>query len=286
MIHRVILEMRGDTPEIREAATDAVSLTESVADEPRHGVYLVTRTWQYGKVLDLDAHFDRLERSAEALGRPVQVPRRVIRQIVADNLPRRDGAVREGRFRVTAVLEGPLHYIISVEEAQPLPEHLRREGVVCQVAPGAARRDATVKSSAWMHERRQLSPRNPAAGGSEPYEYLLADAASRILEGATSNFYALLNGELFTAGTGVLEGTARRIVLEVAPSIVPVRLEPVTIDLLPNVTEAFITSATRGVVPVCRIGSADLGRPGPVTRKISAAYDRRLEALLEPLLPG
>lgn len=284
MITRIVLEGEDSSFHARVSPTQARSLEESAREEPRLGVYLVARTWRQGYVLDLDAHFDRLEQSARAMGKAVQVPRRMIRQIIATNLPRRDGRIRDGRFRVTAVLEGTLRFIISLEEAKPLPERVLREGVTCQVLQGAARHDAEVKSTAWMHERRLLPRGEFPADQTPPYEFLLTDEAGYILEGATSNFYAVLAGELWTAREGVLQGTARRIVLEVTPRIVPVRLQPLPLARLGEVEEAFITSATRGVVPVRRIGTMELDAVGPVTREIATAYERWLEAHLEPLL--
>ncbi len=261
--------------------SEARSLAEAAEREPENGVYLVARTWQAGRVLELDAHFERLEHSARTLGRTVVLPRGLIRETIALHLPYRDGAIRDGRFRVTAVLDDPVRILVSIEEAHPVPAELLRVGAVCEVLRGAARTNAEVKSTAWMHERIHLHGTIP-----EPYEYLLADDQGFILEGATSNFYAVLNGALITADRGVLRGIARRIVLLVAPGIVPIVLQPVAFTDIPRLEEAFITSATRGVIPVRRIGSHDLSAPGPVTRRIAAAYDQWLETHLEPLVPS
>lgn len=265
--------------ELTVIALSEQTLAESAAQEPDNGVYLVARTWHGDKVLNLDAHFDRLERSAAALGHPVRLSRREICRAIASHLPRRDGEVRDGRFRVTVVLDEPPRCIVTIEEAVPMPSELRGTGVVCSVRIGAARHDPEVKSTAWMHEREQLA----VAGTVPPYEFLLADGNGIILEGATSNFYALVDGEVRTAGEGVLKGIAREIVLDVATGIAPVRLEPVSVDELSRATEAFISSATRGVVPICRIDEVEFGPPGPVTGRIAAAYDSWLETHLEPL---
>lgn len=264
--------------------TQPGSLADAAHDEPENGVYLVARTWNGTHVLELDAHFDRLERSAAAFGHTLRVPRDLIRALIAENLPLQDGVALDARFRVTAVLEEEPCYIISIEEAVPVSPEILQDGADCVVRYGAARQDAEVKTTAWMHRRRELS--GYAGGGRVPYEYLLADDVGQILEGATSNFYAVLDGELRTAEAGVLRGITRRIVLEVAPAIIPVRLVPVRGANLDRVEEAFITSATRGVVPTRRIDTVELGAPGPVTRQISRAYETWLQSHLEPLVPA
>lgn len=257
------------------------TLQEAAADEPENGVYLVARTWRRDRVLDLDAHFDRMERSAAALGRELRIPRGVVRRTIADNLP--GGTDCDARFRVTAVLDETPWYIISLEETRGPEAWMLREGVTCAIVADSARTNPTVKSTSWTRRRTELV----ASAEKDFYELLLADAAGRVLEGASANFYAVAQGELRTTGEGVLEGIARGLVLEVAPAIIPVRLEPIRVADLRIVREAFITSATRGVVPVRRIDETELGPPGPVTRKIATAYDRLLEARLEPLVaPG
>jgi branched-subunit amino acid aminotransferase/4-amino-4-deoxychorismate lyase len=52
---------------------------------------------------------------------------------------------------------------------------------------------------------------------------------------------------------------------------------------LGQLDEAFLTSASRGVLPVTRIDDTQIGDglPGPVTRRLAAAYHARLEGLLE-----
>jgi branched-subunit amino acid aminotransferase/4-amino-4-deoxychorismate lyase len=109
--------------------------------------------------------------------------------------------------------------------------------------------------------------------------------ADELLEGFSSNFYGVLDGELRTSEEQMLYGIARRIVLEVAADLLPGRLEPVRRVELPGLQEALLSSSGRGVVPIvqvdeCRIGD---GAPGPITRAIQAGYDAWVERHLEPI---
>jgi branched-chain amino acid aminotransferase len=132
-----------------------------------------------------------------------------------------------------------------------------------------------------MHARAELV-------GGEAYETLLTNEHGAVLEGATSNFYAVVGGTVYTAGESVLEGTARRIVLYVMRrrcDDVRVELRPVTVEDIRTrrLDEAFLTSSTRGVVPIRRIDRIEIGPPGSVTRTVMRGYQTRMEELLEPL---
>ena len=268
-----VLELHGSA--VVESPINAIDLADAAVLEPEHGVYLVARTYRGGLEFLLDEHFDRIERSAQTLGRSLTVPRPAVRKILARML--RESGYRDGKFRVTAALTTPVWYRISMEEAREVPSDLLRDGVTCTIWEGAARDNAAVKSTAWIHARRE-------ARADGVYEQILTDTEGRIREGGSSNIYLVLNGELWTAGRGVLEGIARRIVLDVARRTLPVRLDALSVDRLGEVSEAFLSSATRGVVPIRAIDAVTFPHaPGPFTSAITAAYEHRLTELLRPL---
>ncbi|MCY4525968.1 MAG: aminotransferase class IV, partial [Anaerolineaceae bacterium] len=100
-----------------------------------------------------------------------------------------------------------------------------------------------------------------------------------------SNFYGVLDGELRTAGTDVLAGITRGIVLQLAPDILPVNLSAMLLDDLSRVEEAFLSSSSRGLLPVVRVDEQVIGsgRPGPVTLALVEALERFVEQHLEAL---
>jgi branched-chain amino acid aminotransferase len=117
------------------------------------------------------------------------------------------------------------------------------------------------------------------------YEGLITGPKGEILEGLSSNFYAVLDGELRTAEEHVLHGISRRIVLEIAEHRLPVDLQPVTLADLPDASEAFMSSSSRGILPVIAVNDTIIGngKPGPVTSELVQAYDAWVEDHLEPL---
>ena len=50
----------------------------------------------------------------------------------------------------------------------------------------------------------------------EVNELLLATESGEVLEGSQTNFFAVIDGAVHTAGDGVLAGTVRRLLLEVS----------------------------------------------------------------------
>ena len=108
----------------------------------------------------------------------------------------------------------------------------------------------------------------------------------RVLEGMTSNFFYMTNGVLQTARRDVLLGVTRQTVIRVARGIgVEVNYSPFKLDQLSTVDEAFITSSSRGIVPVIQIDDVRVGEghPGGVTKRLMLAYDEYVSRLAEKI---
>src|SRR5258708_9939270 len=102
----------------------------------------------------------------------------------------------------------------------------------------------------------------------------------------SSNFYAIKDDTLRTAGADrVLHGIARRILLEVAPGVLPVQFDPIHLNEIDVLQEALLTSSGRGVVPIVEIDGRVIGtgKPGSYTRRLRAAYDAWADAHLDPI---
>lgn len=252
----------------------ADSLAEAVRHEPE-GVYTVTNTYHTFQVLKLDAHLDRMEDSARREGIPLMLDRPRLRAALRQMIEQ--AGYGDVRFRVTAPREQPDQLVLSLEPFAPPSPALLENGVRCVTVPGLARRNPSAKTNDWAQNRSQFSL------PSGIYEGLLVSEAGEILEGFTSNFYAVLAGELRTAGEGVLPGIAQQIVFEIAPAILPLRRQAVHIGEIPQFSEAFITSSSRGVIPVSEINGIYIGKPGKYTLAIRAEYNKWVQAHLEEL---
>ncbi|GAB4821805.1 hypothetical protein N2152v2_008851 [Parachlorella kessleri] len=169
---------------------------------------------------------------------------------------------------------------VSALPARPRPP------VKAQVR-GAPRSNALAKDSEWVRQRKALEAGKPA----DVNEVLLADPSGRVLEGSTSNFFAVVGGVVHTAGEGVLEGTVRAVALDVARREgIPVVLEAPRLQDIDLWEGAFISSTSRLVLPLDELAAPEWDPPlikqwprdGTVAR-LEQLVLQEIEAFSEPL---
>lgn len=235
-------------------------------------------------VFRLLAHLRRAASGAAFLGFPVDVGRlaEAVTGTAVANLDEHDGA--DSVVRLTATpgrldprspfpgrpVGGPT--VVVTSHPLDLPEGLYRDGVSATAVPWA-RELPEVKAVSYLAATvaRQRARREGAD------EALLTDHAGRVLEGSSSNVFAVVDGTLVTppVSAGLLAGVTREVVLTVAASEgIPVAERQLTVAELAAADEALLTATTREVVPLVRFAGRPIsdGRPGPVTRRLHAAY--------------
>jgi branched-subunit amino acid aminotransferase/4-amino-4-deoxychorismate lyase len=117
-------------------------------------------------------------------------------------------------------------------------------------------------------------------------EYLMTGSDHTLLEGMSSNIFVIKDRTLWTAGEGILPGITRQIVLSVITRLnINITYSGYPADKLQDIDELFITSASRGVMPVTRIDDLPVGAgfPGPITILVRSEFDRQLQSELEPV---
>ena len=230
------------------------------------GAYTTLRTYERHRLIGLSAHLQRLVDSFALAHQdcPLDLPRirAALRTILdAEALP-------AARLRITTPFDSD-RVFVCIEPFEAYPPECYTRGVRC-VTTRLLREMPRAKLTAFI----TLSRAAKAEEGREVQELLLVDTEGRILEGLSSNFFAVLNETLCTAGGGVLEGVTRGLVLAEAQGVVPVNLSPVRLADLPDLTEAFITSSSRDVMPVAQIDHVTIGSscPGPITQQLMERY--------------
>jgi branched-chain amino acid aminotransferase len=189
---------------------------------------------------------------------------------------------RPGEARVRAVMTRKGQVYLAAEPLQPLPPETYKEGVRVETTD-LHRRQPRLKSTTFI-DRSERERKHLAQEGF--FEALLVKDR-RILEGMTSNFFYIPRAEgsaaetkraatLCTARDNILLGITRETVLEVAQGLgLEISYQPLRLDQLTMLQEAFITSSTRGVLPVIQIDQTTIGegRPGTITQQLSTAYN-------------
>ena len=240
------------------------------------GVYTTFRTYGGGRVVRFPAHLRRLANSARLQGTTARIDGDAVRRLVAAALAA--AGHRESRVRVTVA---PSKVFVSVAPFVPLAPALYGEGVSCATL-GLRREKPRVKDTRFIPTAQQAySELQPGVE-----EGLLLAPDGSILEGLTSNFFAVIDGTLHTEEERVLSGITRSLVLEVAGARLPVARRAVRNDQVSRISESFITSASREVLPVVCIDDRDIGdgHVGPHTLAImegfAEAVDREAERLV------
>jgi branched-chain amino acid aminotransferase len=261
--------------EARCVGEDA-SLADASARLPV-GAYSTLRTYGGHGIVRFDAHLRRLEESAAQPGQETTIDPDAARGLVAAVLQQTQHP--ESRVRLTFA---PPRLFASVEAFVPLPGSRYEDGVACVTLAELHRDHPHVKDTRFIPTARRAYRELPA--GIE--EGLLVAEDGSILEGLSSNFFAVRDGALHTEEERVLAGITRALVLEVAEPRLGVVRRAVRRDSLSRVSEAFITSASREVLPVVRIDGRPVGGGdvGPQTHAIMegfAALVQRERTLLE-----
>jgi branched-subunit amino acid aminotransferase/4-amino-4-deoxychorismate lyase len=267
------------TPQgVTAAPYTADSMAEAATKEPQ-GVYTVARTFERDKALLLDDHLDRLERSAQLEGIAVKLDRAALRAALRALVDQSGYA--ESRFRITIPRTAPDQQIISLEPYKPVPDEIIKQGARI-VTLHMERHNPVAKTTKWATERKETVESFPPG----IYEGVLVSPEGLLLECTSSNFYAVLDNVLWTADDKlVLGGIARQIVFTVAPRILPIRLKPIHVEQIDKISEAFLTSSGRGVVPIVEIGGKTIGdgKLGRFSRSIRHDYEAWAAAHLESI---
>ncbi|MDA9790905.1 aminotransferase class IV [bacterium] len=236
-----------------------------------------------GVPLALTRHLDRLSRSCQILGlEPPDLD--AIRAAVADVAASEPEAARLGRLRVTCTGGvGPLASdrtpgagttIVAINPMQPWPATTsavvvpwvrnERSAVVGAKTTSYAE---NVVALAWAHER----------GYSEG---LFLNSIGSVCEGTGTNVFTVKDSWVRTPplSSGCLAGITRELLLEWGMAVEA----DLTLEDLENADEVFLTSSTRDVHPVTKLGDRVWESPGSETREVATRFIRRIVQDIDP----
>ena len=245
------------------------------------GAYTTFRTYQGWKVLPLDRQIQRLQETAALLGYKQKIEENVFRKALRKVLGEYDGD-SELRFRVSLDLEEQIGTLyVAVEPLRLLPPEDYQKGVktiTCRMQ----RENPKAKLTNFIARADKIRRKLPL----DVNEALMVDADGYILEGLSSNFFAEKDGQLWTEDEHVLSGITRSLVLEIATDNgILIRREPVSLNDIPYLQGAFITSASRGVLPVSSIDGMIIGDStlGKLTQRLMHLFNKRIASEIEEI---
>ncbi|HEY4157256.1 MAG TPA: aminotransferase class IV [Polyangiaceae bacterium] len=247
-------------------------------------VFEALRTYR-GEPFALGEHAARLAASAERVAIPLPIPiaeleSEVRTAIAAAKNPESYVRVMLTRGRskgpgLGAASGAPLRVILVSALEAPAPA-LYEAGIAAVTFATQRVADVLAVSEAKLgnYLLSVLALQRAAEAGAQ--EALIVDASDNVLEGSTSNVFAVVDGAVLTPPiAGILAGITRAKVLELCAELgLTVRQGPLPKLLLAGVHELFITSSIREIVPVVRVDGTPIGNgaPGPITLRLLAAF--------------
>jgi D-alanine transaminase len=245
------------------------------------GVYEVIAV-QNGELIDLEPHFERLDRSLREISIGAPMSRRALAMVI-DEVARRN-AVHNGivYLQVTRGVAPRDHgfpknakpaLVITARNTRPKTQQQQR-GVSVITLPDLRWKRCDIKSVALLPN--VLGKQKAVDAGA--YEAWMIDDDGNVTEGTASNAWIVTDkDELVTrhTDTAILSGVTRLAVRALAAEHGLTLVERAfSAAEAKAAREAFLTSTTSNVMPVVRIDDARIGdgKPGPVTRHLGKLY--------------
>lgn len=241
----------------------------------------------YGYIFKLRQHLERFSRSLRATRMAMPIPEGdlegVVRQTVAAN------GLRDAYIKIVATRGVSPEPLLDPRNCAPT--------LIVFVRPylslaGAGKRETGLSTKLTSIQRVGHSALDPRvknlnylnlvlakfeAINANADEALLMDEEGFVCEAPGYNMFVVRDGVVLTPDRGILEGITRETVLEICGELgVPTVIKSLApFDLL-VADEIFLTSTAAGLVPVTKVDGALIadGRPGPMFKKIDAAYDQ------------
>ena len=250
------------------------------------GVYETVRTYNRQPFL-LDRHLTRLRASADRLALDISTSDEDLKASIEKTM---DGVNTSGEVSLRVLVTrgiGKLSYdpaacpiptiVIIAHPHFDTPSAVQRDGInviVASVLRNHPRSvDPGIKSNNLLNN--VLAMQEAIRQGA--HEAILLNHRGELTECAQSNLFAVLNGDVLTPplNAGLLEGVTRNFLFEVGADIgIPV-CEAVLYEAdFKKFDELFITSTTREVIPVVRVGEQSIGsgRPGPIASRLLVRF--------------
>lgn len=251
------------------------------------GAFDFMRTYA-GKPFCLRAHLERLEASTRKIGLQFPWTMDALVQLVMETLNRNSHKESNVRVVVTGGSSpdfmnprGNPRLIIMVSPLPDMPSEWYSDGIhiithMAERALAGAKSINYVQASLALETARQR--------GAQEAIYTIPQGL--VLEGTTSNIFAVTAGSLITPGRGILPGITRQVILDLARSHFLVKIRDVFLSELLEADEVFICGTNKGIVPVVQVDDTVIGngKPGPKTRLLIQGFPDFVRTYDAPLI--
>jgi branched-chain amino acid aminotransferase len=240
-----------------------------------YSIFEALRTYNR-RPFHLHEHLQRLLRSADLIDLAIPYTHEQIAEVIQDTIernPYQHAAIRilvtggESEDGIMPSSDPALAVLIT-----PLPERdMERFARGYKVITTHLQREAPeAKTTSYVSAVRALKE----ARRQDASDALFVNEHGHVLEGTRSNFFVFLDDTLVTPRTGILLGITRNVVLELARGRFTIDERPILFEELPEISEAFVTSSAKEIVPVVQINDLIIGngKPGPRTTELEQRF--------------
>ena len=252
------------------AATATLGVTD-LAILRGHGVFDYFQV-RRGIPLFIDYYVNRFENSANAIALPLPISKEELKQRIQNLIDLntlKEGAIRlvlTGGYPTDGYTPIEPNLLILQHHLPSYPETHYTEGV--KIITHDYTRDTPEAKTINYVEGIKLISRLKEAGALEP----LYHDGTHITETTRSNcFIVTPEGKVVTPGEGSLKGITRRNVVDLAKANYDFEERPVTLSEVLNAKEVFLTSSTKGVMPVSQVDGTLIGnrKVGDISKHLS-----------------
>jgi branched-chain amino acid aminotransferase len=262
------------------------------------GVYETLRTVARVPFL-FDRHMRRLRKSASMIALPIPIDDREFLARVEKTMAALPALAGSGEAYIRILVTrgvGDLSYdpaatptpsivIIVKPFVEPPPRAIEQGITVALVSIVRNHPDSVnplIKSNNLLNNA--LAMQEAIRSGAE--EAVMRNHRGELAECSQSNLFIVRDGAALTPplSAGLLPGITREFIFELgAEERIAVREATLRLEDLLGADEAFITSTTRNITPVVRVGdqTIGIGKPGPVTARLVAAFRSKAQRVTQ-----
>ncbi len=225
-----------------------------------YGVFDFLRTY-HGRLFLFREHWQRFCRSAKTLGVKIPTSEAQTKKIVYDLMKKNELSDATARLVLTGGSsrdgmhfgDSQPNFFILLGKIPPRKEKDYINGV--ELLPVEHQREFPIaKSNSYL-----TSIKFKNFPHSDKILDLLYCDDGKILEGSTCNFFLIKGNNLITAKDGILSGVTRNFVIKLAKKKMKVKEREVLFEELKQADETFITTTTKEILPVVKVGKVKVG---------------------------
>ena len=235
-----------------------------------YGLFDFLRTYN-GKPFLIDYHIKNFINSAEKIGLSLPLREKELRELILLTL-RKNQFLKEANIRIiltggqtsdSVTSLGKPTLLILVTPQTVYPKDYYEKGISV-ITVKINRTLPEIKSISYLSAVMAVS----CAKEKNAQEAIYLDTDNNLLEGTRTNLFFIKDQTLITANKNIYLGTTRKVVLILAKNNLKIEERIVNHKELEEMDECFITSTSKEIMPVVKIGDNIIGN-GKVGKKTS-----------------